>query len=48
MREDEKVSDIETEIAAALAVKLWSERQKKQTAQEENGKKVSLWKKNRL
>ncbi|MGJ3233999.1 acetyl-CoA carboxylase biotin carboxylase subunit [Marivirga sp.] len=45
---DEKVSDIETEIAAALAVKLWSERQKKQTAQEENGKKVSLWKKNRL
>lgn len=45
---DEKVSDTETEIAAALAVKLWSERQKKQTAQEENGKKVSLWKKNRL
>lgn len=45
---DEKVSDIETEIAAALAVKLWSERQKKQTAQEENGKKISLWKKNRL
>jgi propionyl-CoA carboxylase alpha chain len=45
---DEKVSDVETEIAAALAVKLWSERQKKQTAQEANGKKVSLWKKNRL
>jgi acetyl-CoA carboxylase biotin carboxylase subunit len=45
---DEKVSDVETEIAAALAVKLWSERQKKQTAQEENGKRVSLWKKNRL
>ncbi len=45
---DEKVSDVETEIAAALAVKLWSERQKKQTAQEGNGKKVSLWKKNRL
>ena len=45
---DEKVSDLETEIAAALAVKLWSERQKKQTAQEANGKKVSLWKKNRL
>jgi propionyl-CoA carboxylase alpha chain len=45
---DEKVSDVETEIAAALAVKLWSERQKKQTAQEENGKQVSLWKKNRL
>lgn len=45
---DEKVSDVESEIAAALAVKLWSERQKKQTAQEGNGKKVSLWKKNRL
>jgi len=45
---DEKVTDMESEIAAALAVKLWSERQKKQTAQEENGKKVSLWKKNRL
>jgi len=45
---DEKVSDVESEIAAALAVKLWSERQKKQTAQEENGKKVSLWKKNRV
>jgi len=45
---DEKVTDVETKIAAALAVKLWSERQKKQTAQEANGKKVSLWKKNRL
>ncbi|WKV13831.1 acetyl-CoA carboxylase biotin carboxylase subunit [Marivirga harenae] len=45
---DEKVSDTESEIAAALAVKLWSERQKKQTAQEGNGKKISLWKKNRL
>jgi len=45
---DEKVTDIETEIASALAVKLWSERQKKQTAQEANGEKVSLWKKNRL
>jgi len=45
---DEKVTDMESEIAAALAVKLWSERQKKQTAQEENGEKVSLWKKNRL
>ncbi|WP_296621817.1 acetyl-CoA carboxylase biotin carboxylase subunit [Marivirga sp.] len=45
---DEKVSDVESEIAAALAVKLWSERQQKQTAQEGNGKKVSLWKKNRL
>ncbi|WMN07449.1 acetyl-CoA carboxylase biotin carboxylase subunit [Marivirga arenosa] len=45
---DEKVTDIETEIASALAVKLWSERQKKRTAQEANGEKVSLWKKNRL
>ncbi|SMG30395.1 propionyl-CoA carboxylase alpha chain [Marivirga sericea] len=45
---DEKISDVESEIAAALAVKLWSERKKKQTAQEENDKKVSLWKKNRL
>ncbi|MGM0581984.1 MAG: acetyl-CoA carboxylase biotin carboxylase subunit [Bacteroidota bacterium] len=45
---DEKITDVESEIAAALAVKLWSERQKKQTAQEVNGKKVSLWKKNRL
>ena len=45
---DEEITDVESKIAAALAVKLWSERQKKQTAQEENGQKVSLWKKNRL
>jgi propionyl-CoA carboxylase alpha chain len=45
---DEKISDVESEIAAALAVKLWSERKKQQTAQQENGKKDSLWKKNRL
>lgn len=45
---DEKVSDIESEIAAALAVKLWSERQNKQTAHEGSGQAVSMWKKNRL
>jgi propionyl-CoA carboxylase alpha chain len=45
---DQKITDQESEVAAALAVKLWSERQKKQTAQHENGQKVSLWKKNRL
>jgi propionyl-CoA carboxylase alpha chain len=45
---DEKVSDVEAEIAAALAVKLWAERQKKQRPQEGDGQKVSLWKKNRV
>ncbi|HET8859415.1 acetyl-CoA carboxylase biotin carboxylase subunit [Marivirga sp.] len=45
---DEKVSDVESEIAAALAVKLWTERQQKQTATETSGQKVSMWKKNRL
>ncbi len=38
----------EAEIAAALAVKIWTDRKAKMTTKEETQNKVSMWKKNRL
>ena len=44
---DEKITDVESKVAAALAVKLWSEGQERQSSSNENSAKISLWKKNR-
>lgn len=45
---DESISEEEAKIAAALAVKLWTEKKGQLTARDASENKVSMWKKNRL